>query len=523
MTEVLRTIRYALCSLVLVATASGQISWHSIDLAEAGKLEYAVNLPDGYDAQKTYPVLLALPPGPQTRQMVEAGLNRYWGAQARNAGWVVVSPVRVPRTTFYNGGERFLAPLLIKIRERFRVGQGRLHLAGASNGGKSAFRVATEYPFEFQTVTVLPGYALSTDVPLLKRLKNMRVHLFVGSEDGRWVENAKKTHAELQKLKISSTLKILEGDGHVPASLDGGGVMDHLVALHAASEKAAGDEGDIHRVLDDFNDAAAKADEDRYFGLFAPEGVFLGTDATERWNLEEFKKFAMPYFTQMDSAWIFVPQQRWVSVDPDGNSASFHERLGSRTYGHCRGTGALRKIDGRWRVTLYDLTVPVPNELMKGVVAQIRDFHDGRKPGLTTVILVRHAEKDTTPGVDDPGLTRAGEARARRLASLLGSAGISKIYSSEFRRTKATVAPLGAKLGLPTTVMPARDMAGLVRKLKGDHAGETVIVSGHSNTLPAIMNALGITERVRITDDDYDGLYFVTLGGDQPRLMRLTF
>ena len=277
----------------------------------------------------------------------------------------------MPRTAFYNGGERFLAPLLIKMRERFRVSQGRMHLAGASNGGRSAFRVATEYPFEFQSITVLPGYALDADLPRLKRLENMRVHMFVGGDDTNWVEESRKTETALKALGIPTTLEVLDGDGHVPESLDGDVIMKHLAAAHQKSAWPAGDVGDVHRAIDDFNDAAAKADEDRYFGSFAPEGVFLGTDPKERWNLEEFKAFGWPYFTKRSSAWIFVPQQRWVSVTPDGNSASFHERLGSRSYGRCRGTGALRKINGQWKVTLYDLTVPIPNDLMKGFVGKI--------------------------------------------------------------------------------------------------------------------------------------------------------
>ena len=97
------------------------------------------------------------------------------------------------------------------------------------------------------------------------------------------------------------------------------------------------------------------------------------------------------------------------------------------------------------------------------------------------------------------------------------------IYSSEFRRTRDTIAPLGSKLGLKTTIIPARDMAGLVAKLRSDHVGEAVIVSGHSNTLPAIISALGVAEKISMTEADYDGLYFVTLGGDEPRLMKLSY
>lgn len=507
----------------ITGATSAQVTWHTLAIDDAVKLEYAVNLPDAYDAQKTYPVLFALPPGRQTRAMVEAGLERYWGSQARAAGWIVVSPVAPKGVHFHAGAERILSSLLVHVRKKFRVSQGRMHLAGASNGGRSAFRVATLYPYEFQTVTVMPGYALAEDATRLARLRNMRVRMFVGGDDGQWVPQSEKTSKMLAKAKVDVELKVLPGEGHVPASLDDGTMMAHLVKLHAASARPADAVGDVHRALDDFNDAAAKADEDRYFGLFAPEGVFLGTDPTERWTLDEFKKFAMPYFKQRDSAWIYVPQQRWVNVSPSGEAAWFHERVGNASYGDCRGSGTLRKIDGRWRITLYDLTIPVPNDIAPGVVRQIREWKDGKKPGATTVILVRHAEKDTTPGLDDPALTEVGTTRARRLGVMLKGAGVEAIYSSEFRRTKDTVAPLSASIGVPTQVIRARNMSKLVTTLKTGHAGETVVVSGHSNTLPAIMKALGVSPTPRITDADYDGLYVVTLGADGTRVTKLSY
>ena len=507
----------------LCVCARAQVTWHKLAVADGVELEYALNLPEGYDSQRTYPVLLALPRGPQTREMVEEGLRQYWGAQARAAGWVVVSPVAPRGVLFFAGAESVLPLLFARIREQVRISQGRMHLVGQVNGGRSAFRIATLYPYEFQSITVMPGHASPSDNARLKRLRNTRVRMFVGGEDDQIVSESRKTYRLLTEQKINVTLKELPDQGTAPSSLDDGGLMKHLVALHAASAWPDGAIGDVHRTLDDFNDAAAKADEDRYFGLFAPEATFLGTDPTERWSLEEFKSFAMPYFKQRDSAWTYIPQQRWVDISPAGDTAWFHERLGNASYGGCRGTGTLRKVAGNWKVALYDLTIPVPNDVAGGVVRQIRDFNDGVKLGATTVILVRHAEKDTTPGAKDPALTSEGVTRAQRLAVMLKGAGIDTIYSSEFRRTKATVAPLSAGIGVPTVVIPAGDMAGLVHRLKTQHGGETVIVSGHSNTLPQIMQALGVTPTPRITDGDYDGLYVVTLGADGTRLTKLSF
>ena len=127
----------------------------------------------------------------------------------------------------------------------------------------------------------------------------------------------------------------------------------------------------VATVLDDFHDAAAKADGKRYFRHFAPEAVFLGTDATERWTLAEFRAFAEPYF-EKGRGWTYVAGERHVTIGPEGTTAWFDERLQNEKYGECRGTGVLVRIDGRWRVAQYNLTIPIPNEIGLEVVRMIR-------------------------------------------------------------------------------------------------------------------------------------------------------
>jgi hypothetical protein len=128
-------------------------------------------------------------------------------------------------------------------------------------------------------------------------------------------------------------------------------------------------EKEVNTVLDSFHEAAAKADGKTYFGLFAPEGVFLGTDATERWTVEEFRAYAAPHFAK-GKGWSYEPKERHVIVD--SNFAWFDELLENKSYGTCRGTGVLRKIDGAWRISQYHLTIPVPNALADRLVAMIR-------------------------------------------------------------------------------------------------------------------------------------------------------
>ena len=127
----------------------------------------------------------------------------------------------------------------------------------------------------------------------------------------------------------------------------------------------------IHHVIDDWHHAASIADENAYFGYAAPEFVFLGTDATERWDLASFRTFAHPYFAK-GKAWTFVPRNRHVTIAGDGNTAWFDELLDSASYGECRGSGVLRLIGGEWKIAQYNLSIPIPNALAKKFVEEIR-------------------------------------------------------------------------------------------------------------------------------------------------------
>jgi ketosteroid isomerase-like protein len=140
-----------------------------------------------------------------------------------------------------------------------------------------------------------------------------------------------------------------------------------------ASGAAAQDKARAAAVLDDWHDAAAKADEARYFGHFAADGVFLGTDVTERWTVAEFRAWAKKYFDR-GKAWSFRATQRHVRLSADGSVAWFDELLDTPNMGTCRASGVLVKSPSGWKISHYDLHVPVPNELMDKLVADIRAF-----------------------------------------------------------------------------------------------------------------------------------------------------
>lgn len=145
-------------------------------------------------------------------------------------------------------------------------------------------------------------------------------------------------------------------------------------AVGAASPAGrAADLAAAAKALDAFHAAASRADEAAYFELLAPNAVFFGTDASERWDKETFRAFAHPYFSQ-GKGWTFVPSDRHLDASRGGDVIWFDEKLASESYGDCRGTGVLeRQPDGAWRITQYHLTIPIPNDLAKEFVAKIRE------------------------------------------------------------------------------------------------------------------------------------------------------
>jgi phosphohistidine phosphatase SixA len=104
---------------------------------------------------------------------------------------------------------------------------------------------------------------------------------------------------------------------------------------------------------------------------------------------------------------------------------------------------------------------------------------------------------------------------------MLQQAGVTSIYSTEYRRTRQTAEPLASALGIQITAVPASDVGGLVERLK--HSTGVSLVVGHSNTIPDIVKALDATGPVRIADDEYDGLYVLIPRDGAAQLLQLKY
>lgn len=137
--------------------------------------------------------------------------------------------------------------------------------------------------------------------------------------------------------------------------------------------------------------------------------------------------------------------------------------------------------------------------------------------GSTTVLLVRHAEKASD--ADDSPLTETGTERARALLQVAGDAGVSAIYSTQFKRNRDTVQPLAERLKLAVTEMPVNLQSPgdygkrLAKEILEKHPGQTILVVGHSNTIGSILEGLS-GRAVPMDGVEYQDLFIVTIHPD---------
>ena len=140
-----------------------------------------------------------------------------------------------------------------------------------------------------------------------------------------------------------------------------------FLMLFSSLQAQDGEKKAIENVLDTWHKAAATADFNTYFDLMAEKSVFVGTDAAEHWNKQEFMAFSKPYFDN-GKAWDFKAVERHVFMDETGEVAWFDELLDTWMQ-LCRGSGVLVREGGKWKIAHYVLSMTVPNENVEGAIA----------------------------------------------------------------------------------------------------------------------------------------------------------
>lgn len=477
------------CLFVLLAATSA-LAQHELpeprtaqlDVRGAAPLTYRVQPPAGF-AEAAWHSLVVL--------VGDGAIADAAGAAIAAQGFIVA----------HTAQDRALPALFAALRQQFRIAGGGMHLVaiGAAVGPTS--KIIETHGWQLQSAALFGG-ELVADLGPWQR---------VAGRSGVWFTDAQASPDDPASLR--SLRRAAVDDGELAA------VAAQQVANARASRAMTGAAAEVDRALDDFHDAASSGDAERYFRLLPDDAVFLGTDATERWTGAQFREFALPYFKR-GSAWIYVPVSRHIEVGADGAFAWFDEVLDNESYGECRGSGVFERRGDRWVVRQYNLVIPVPNDLARGLVERARALARGAVPAVTTIVVVRHGERGEG---DDPELDAVGAARSERLRQMLATMPLTAVFASEYRRTQATVAPTAQSKGLATTVHKAGDMRGLAARIRSEHAGGAVLVAGHSNTVGPLLRGLGVAEKVALTEQDYGDLFVVVLSIDGAKLVRLKF
>jgi len=211
-----------LSALLLTAPAMADVLDKTATI-KGSTVQYKVVLPRNYDAGKAYPAVLAFPPGGQDMDMVQATISGNWRAQAEQRGYIVIEPAAPNGVLFFDGGDRIFPEFITKILSDYRILDNKFHVAGNSNGGLSAFRVAANYPQYFWSVTGYPGFLDDASADQMKSLGKMCIHMFAGELDSGWPEAMREQSAKLRAAGYDVTFQLEKGQPHVIRTLTGAG------------------------------------------------------------------------------------------------------------------------------------------------------------------------------------------------------------------------------------------------------------------------------------------------------------
>jgi len=147
-----------------------------------------------------------------------------------------------------------------------------------------------------------------------------------------------------------------------------------LIGILASIQVFSQKEKQVDQFITQWHNAAARADSEAYFGAIDEDGIYIGTDKTERWTKQEFYDWSRKYF-DAGKAWSFVAKERHIYFSKDGKTAWFDEVVdnGSTLW---RGSGVVVKKKEGWKIMQYVLSVPIPNEIYKDVLNLINEYEN---------------------------------------------------------------------------------------------------------------------------------------------------
>jgi len=227
----------AAMSIAIGASASADVLDRTATI-NGVRVEYKVITPRNFDPAKTYPAVLAFPPGDQSMDMVMVGVDYNYRAEAERRGYIVIEPAAPGGVGFVRGGDRIFPAFIDKLLADYKVQDNKFNAIGQSNGGRAVFKIASDYPQYFLSVTGFPGRLEGATPAKLDALAKLCLHMFVGEYDDSWLEDSRTQAATLRARGAKVTFSVEKGQEHVLSTVANQGASRLFDQFDAARKGA---------------------------------------------------------------------------------------------------------------------------------------------------------------------------------------------------------------------------------------------------------------------------------------------
>jgi len=209
--------RQLLSTLLLTLMISNLNAEVSEDTREFGGLDvrFRIILPDNFDPSQSYPTVLQFPGGSQTWNIVAGSTDADWREKAERDGYIIISPAAPNAGLFFRGGDRVFPEFIEYILATYPVANNKLHVTGISNGGLSAFHVASLYPDYFISVTGYPGMLNGASNDRLEAIRPLCIYMHVGDRDSAWRSAMENQYKALQNDGFNISFNVETDQNHV--------------------------------------------------------------------------------------------------------------------------------------------------------------------------------------------------------------------------------------------------------------------------------------------------------------------
>ena len=184
-------------------------------------VHYKVVLPKDFDPGKTYPAVLAFPPGSQTMDMVLTTVLQNWVPEADRYGYIVFVPAAPNGRPFTGAGAEVFPEFVELLLHEYKIRDNKFHIAGMSNGGRSAFHIAAMYPQYFVSLTGFPGYLPDATPERVAALAKMCIFMHVGELDSDWRDQMQQQASMFRAKGYTVRFMVEKNEGHVMRTLIG--------------------------------------------------------------------------------------------------------------------------------------------------------------------------------------------------------------------------------------------------------------------------------------------------------------